>query len=447
MPVYCSYQEWLKDQKSASEFYAVLKKMCIFNTGINCNTFIMPNAEMQKKLISLGNSGDKNKRREFLKHVSALMLQIDLHDKRFQSGTYKNNLGQGVQISAPTSGVFEIKSGKGHSTSCKVKINTSFEPDLQFRSDDDRHNCVVDLVSGEIAVDGDMFTGEHAKKQMEGASEIAESNCNEKLEAWTSIISSVLFDLENKCDAQEPTFRLCGLLTLFTKFCDEVPEHKQCADIVHTTLAYEPLATLYILMQPYSQHQLMPKRLNEEWAFAPHVCSDPKSLIEEFSAKFPCKVDNDKRDTLISEIKSGIGAEKLYNLQDAYSKYCSDLLSGINYPCEMKLWADEVCYFICKRMCHIRKTHDKDAFIELCNTLREVYPGSDHMKESRITDDKFWEGFDREKEMSEIGDFLNSFCCFQCCPDDKSGLSHQCAEHLKGGKPSKYLKMLVKLNA
>jgi len=444
MPVYCNYQQWLEDQKSAADFYQALKRMCVLSTGINCNTFIMPNAELQKKLVKLS-QGSKHERRDFLKAVQSHMLQIDLHDKRFQPGTYKNNLGQGVVISAPSGGVFEIKSGKGHTTSAKVKINTSFEPDLQFRSDEDRHNCVADLVSGEIATDGDMYTGSHNPK-MEGASELAADDCNEKLEAWNAIINSVAFDLETKCPAQEPTFRMCGLLTLLTKYGEETPEHKDCAKIIHTALAYEPLACLYILMQPYSSNQLMPKRLNDEWAFAPTVCEDPKSLIDNFKQMFPCAIDMGKRDSIISEIKSGIGADKLYNLQDAYAKHCSELFSGINYPCEMKLWCDEVCYYICKRMCHIRKTNDKSAFVDMCNTLREVFPGNDHAKESRIADDKFWEGFDREKEMSEISGFLSSFCCFQCCPND-SGLSNQCAEHLKGSKPSKYLKMLVKLNS
>lgn len=448
MPVYCSYKQWLSEQKSLNEYYRTLEQLCVFlDGGPRCNTFIVPSPELMKKLISLANSGDKFKRKEFFKHLSSMMLQIDIHDKKFQPGTYKNNLGQGVQISAPSAGVFEIKSGKGFSTSCKVKLNTSFEPDLQFRSDDDKHNCIAEIVSGEIATDGEMFTGNHVgHNKMEGASEFVSSDCNTKLSAWKEIINSVEIELEYKCNPSEPAVRLCGLLKYLMKHSDMVPEHKHCAELTHCALSYEPLASLYILMQPFSNNQLMPKRLNKEWCFAQYVCSDPKALMHEFKEKFPCMVDKSKRDSIIAEIKEGIGADKLYNLQEAYSKYCTELFSVVNYPCEMKLWADEVCYFISKRMCHIRATHDKDAFISMCETLCDVFPGNDYAKESRIADEKFWEGFDREKEMSEVTGFLNSFCCFQCCPCD-DGLSKHCAEYLEGQSKSEYFKVLIDLNS
>lgn len=448
MPIYCNYEQWLKEQKGPiADYYDALRNNCVIGEGLKCNTLIIPTAEQIKHLIKLSN-GDKRERREFLQRVSAHMLQVDLHSKQFQPGTYKNNnRSQSVLISAPSNGVFELGSGQGHKTKASLKLVTNFEVDWKYTVDEDRNNCIVQVISGEIAIDGDVFTGEQPirNKPVKGSGEVSHDSCNGKLESWHAIIGSVMFDLEHKCNPSEPTARLCGLLKHLLMHCDKVPELKHCADIVHVAMSYEPLAALYILMQPYGGKQLMPQRLNDEWCFAPYVCEDPNALMHEFKEKFPCSVDKSQRDSIISQIKSEVGMSKLYELQDAYTNHCKSLFSSINYPCEMKLWCDEVSYFISKRMCRIRKSHDKEEFIALCKTLHESFPGDDYSAESRIGDDKFWEGIGREHEMKDIEHFLNSYCCLQCCPCDDS-LSKECSQYFTGSKPSNYLRSILMLN-
>lgn len=448
MPVYCSYTNWLAHQKDRS-YQDVLNTLCI--NEIKCNTFIMPDSGLVKKLISMS-TGTKEKRRECLKTVLAMMLQINVSDRNFKPGTYKNNLGQSVKISAPSNGKFTIMSGKGFSTKCEIKINTSFEPDLQFRSEgsepQSRHMCVCDIVSGEIAIDGEAYTGvQSAKDVLMGGSEFVASEINTKLQAWEEIISSFEIELEHKTSLAEPQVRLCGLLKYIMLKSEEVSEYNHYADLVHTAICFEPLAALYILMQPYGSHQLLPTQVNEDWSFSPYVYDgNPKELFDQFCSKFPSKIDSAKRDEVIRSIKESQGINKLYDLQEVYEK-CNELFSVINYPCEMKLWCDEVCFYICQHMKEIRRNYNVTGFRELCDNLQRIYPGKDHKAESIINHEDYWNGFDKSKEIKGVSDFVDSFCCFQhCCCCDKGTLASNCASTLVTTKPSKFLKNLIYLN-
>jgi hypothetical protein len=403
----------------------------------------MPDTATIKKLASMS-SGNKEKRRECLKLVLATMIQINVSDPGFKPGTYKNNLGQGVKISASSNGKFSITSGKGFTTKAEIVIDKSFEPDLQFRGDADRHMCVCNLVSGDIAIDGDSFVGtQPVREAMMGGSEYVVSDCNIKAQAWEEIIASTEIELECKIPLAESQSRLCGLLKFVMMKSGEVSEYHRYADLIHTAIAYEPLAALYILMQPYGVG-LMPEQVGEDWSFAPFICEDPKGLVQEYCGMFPCKIDKSKREQLVSSLHREQGINKLYDLQEIYAEKCSEMFSSINYPCEMKLWCDEVCFYICNRMSVIRKTHDVAAFRELCESLRRIYPGKSHKSESIINHDDYWNGFDKSKEIRNVGEFVKSCCFFQsCCCCEVPSEWESCLTPMH---KSKYFKNLIYLN-
>lgn len=434
MPVYCSYGKWLIEHNK--KFYEYLQSMCINPDDLRCNTLISPNAELVGKLSKMTS---KVARRDAIKIVQALQIQIDLHDKNFAPGTYRNNIGQGLQISAPSGGVFEIKSGRGFGTTAKVKLASSFEPDLKFKSDEDRNMCIVELVSGEIATDGESFLGNQPSRPVKGSSELSEGSKNPRLEAWKAIEHISKFELRNGGNLDEAQSRLCGLLKFILMEVDSVSEYSSDAKIICTALCYEPLASLYVLLQPYGKG-LLGSRFDAEWGFAPHVSSDPHGLYREFCDKFPCTIDMDQRTTLIAELKSHPGLAKVDELQEAYEGQCEKLFSGINYPCGQKLWADEVCFFICNRMKAIRASKSCDDLCKLFEVLESVYPGQDHKAESKMGSEEYWQGLEMQNEIKEVSQFIASNCCLQCC------LGDDCKDCVRSLSPSKYLKNLIKLN-
>jgi hypothetical protein len=441
MTIYCSYGPWLLEHNK--KFYSILTELCMKPDDIRCNTLISPNADLLKKL---GSISTKAARRDALKLCNALQIQIDLHDKSFTPGTYKNNLGQGFQISAPSNGTFEIKSGRGFNTSCKVKLVSNFDVDYQFRSDEDRHMCIVELVSGDIATDGDMFTGTQMNRPVRGSSEMTTSGSNMRLESWKAIEHATNFELRNKQSLDEAQSRLCGLLKLMLMKVDSVPEYAQDAQIVHTALCYEPLASLYILLQPHGERPLLNSRFDKDWCFAPYICEDPHGLYSEFCSKFPCSVDQDERAKLVAEVINTPGISKIDELQDAYEQSCNKLFGNINYPCGQKLWADEVCYYICVQMKQIRANHDAEGFYKLCKNLENVYPGKDHKAESKFGSEEYWNGIEMSNEIKEVGHFAKSFCCLQCSPNGGE-LAESCKPCLRPLKPSCYMRVLMELNA
>jgi len=446
MPAYCSYSEWLKNHDK--QYLSALEATCIVGNGndIRCNTLIVPNSADSKKLSGLGLSGDRHKRKEFIQKASAMMLRVNVSDPTFKPGVYANNLVQGVKISAPANGKFTIHSGKGFGTKGEISIRKDFEADLQFKRDDPRHMCVCELVSGDIAIDGEAHNGARpTETPMEGGSEIVHSDCSTKVQAWSDIIATTETELTIGCPVAEAQVRLCGLMQHIILESEKIEEYKSCADIVHTALSFEPLAALYVLMQPYSDQQLMHSRLNDDWAYAPFLCEEPKGLYDKFASMFPSKIDKSKRDSIIASIKESIGVNKLYNLQDMYNEKCAELFSDINYPVHMKLWCDEVSYYITTRMKEIRKNKDVGAFRDLCESLARIYPGKNHKSESIINSDEYWSGFDKSREVKGVSEFIDSFCCFQCCHEGGS-LSSECSSHLIPVKPSAYLKSLLYLN-
>jgi hypothetical protein len=445
MPIYCNYEQWLRDHNK--DLYNVFDSLCYFSEGgIRCNTLICPDANLKKKMITMAKSNKKTERRELRQLLSALQLRIDLHDPKFVAGTYANNLGQSVQIGAPSGGVLELKTGKGFATVCKVKINTTFEPELQFRAEEDRHMCVVDMTSGEIAVDGDLFTGVQQIRKTQGSSEVVQGKSNGALETWNATICAIRSELRAGSDVYEPLARVCGLLEWIMRKHAEIPEYETHAHLIRTTLSYEPLATLYLLLQPYGNSPLLDSRFFSEWCFAPYVDSDPKATYDKFCSHFKCKVDMDARSKYVSEIKSERGLGKVDELQDVYIKHCESLFSGIGYPCEQKLWADEICFYICKRMQAIRAKHDIEAFDDLCGILRDIFPGRDHKGETKIGSEKYWRGVEMGKEISEVSSFAESFCCLQCCPDVGS-LAQECRDTcLLPMQKSTYLRNLILMN-
>jgi hypothetical protein len=436
---YCSYGPWLSSH--APKFLAILDRICIKGDEIRCNTLICPNAELVGKLSKM--LENKTERRNALKICNSLQLQIDLHDKKFMPGTYKNNLGQGVQISSPSNDTFEIKSGKGFATIAKVKLNKTFDPDLQFRSDEDRHMCVVDIVSGEIAIDGDPHMAAQPIRPIKGSSEFT-TNGNPRLEAWNAIVNSIRFELKHKTSLDEPLARLCGIMKLLLKKKDEIVEYEKEGKIIRTAICYEPLASLYVLMQPYGTNPILSTRFDKEWSFAPYIPSDTHALYAEFYDAFPCGIDHDAKSTIVSELKTAAGIGKVDELQDAYRDNCEKLFGSIGFPCGQKLWADEVCFYICHRMSEIRKNHDVGAFDKLCSNLAGLYPGVDHKKESKFGSEDYWNSFDMSNEVKNIEGFINSFCCLQCCPDEMSNTyKERCVHSLT---PSNFTKVFLYLN-
>ena len=441
MPIYCSYGQWLLEHNK--KFYDILVKFCLRPDEIRCNTLISPNDAIVSKMAK---ANTKESRREAMKLCNALQIQIDLHDKNFSPGTYKNNAGQGLQISAPSNGTFEIKSGKGFATTAKVKIANSFEPDMQYRSDEDRHMCVVELISGEIAVDGELFLGTQTTRPVKGSSEFTSTSKNIRLEAWHAIVCATKFELRNKLALDEAQSRLCGLLKFILKKIDSVPEYAEDAKVIRMALCYEPLASLYILLQPFGQSPILNKRFDDDLSYAPFICEDPHGLYNEFCEKFPCTIDHDERNKLVSEMIASDGITKIDEIQSIYFEQCKKLFSGVNFPCEQKLWADEVCYYICMQMKAIRASGDCDAFCKLCETLEQVYPGKSHQSESKLGSEEYWSELTTANEIADVTKFTKSFCCLQCCPSEGE-LAESCKGCLRPTRASNFLKMIIELNA
>lgn len=435
MPVYCSFGSWLLDNKK--DYQGILRSLCY--DEIRCNTFIVPDSALMTKMSTMSR-GDKVKRRECSKMISAMMIQINVSSKDFRPGSYKNNLGQSVKISAPTNGKFTIMSGKGYATKAEISINKTFEPDLQFNRDEDRHMCVCDIVSGEIAIDGEPYTGSQPirSEKTEGGSEFVVSQRNLRVEAWMEIVNSTSVEISCGLSLTEAQVRLCGLLKFVMIKSETISEYNHYADIIHTAMCHEPLAALYILTQPHSEHPLLNQQVIEDWGFAPYI-GDAKSIYHQFCEKFPSKIDSAKRSHIIGEIKQAHGVDKLYDLQEAYGKHCKDLFAVINYPCEMKLWCDEVCFYICNKMRSIRS--GGGSIDELADTLSRIYPGKNHMDESIINTDEYWNGFDKNAEIRNVSSFVNSGCCFQSC------CCGECSAKTENVTRSTFLKNLIMLNS
>lgn len=435
MPAYCSFANWVSAHNKP--YQEILSSLCY--DEIRCNTFVVPNSALITKMSAMSR-GDKVKRRECSKMVSAGMIQINVSSKDFRPGTYKNNLGQSVKISASANGKFVIMSGKGHATKAEISINKTFEPDLQFNRDEDRHMCVCDLVSGEIAIDGEPFTGSQPLRsdKTEGGSEFVASSGNMRVEAWMEIVNTTGVEISCGVPLTEAQVRLCGLLKFVMIKSETISEYNHYADIIHTALCCEPLAALYVLTQPLSGNPLLNQQVIEDWGFAPYI-GDAKAVYHQFCEKFPSKIDSAKRSHIINEIKQAHGVDKLYDLQEAYSNHCKDLFSGIDYPCDMKLWCDEVCFYICNKMHMIRK---KDGSIhELADTLSRIYPGKNHAAESIINSDEYWNGFDKGAEIRNISTFVGSGCCFQSC------CCSECSAKTENVTRSTFLKNLIMLNS
>ncbi len=435
MPVYCNYNNWLSAHNKA--YHEILSNLCY--DDIRCNTLVVPNAALITKMSSMSR-GDKTKRRECSKMISAGMIQINVSSKDFRPGTFKNNLGQSVKISAPTNGKFTIMSGKGYATKAEITINKTFEPDLQFNRDDDRHMCVCDIVSGEIAIDGEPYTGVQPirSEKTEGGSEFVASHQNMRAEAWLEIINTTSVEISCGIPLTEGQVRLCGLLKFVMMKAGSISEYNHYADIIHTAMCHEPLATLYILTQPLGEHSLLNQQVIEDWGYAPYI-GDAKVVYQQFCEQFPSKIDPSKRSQIISEIKQAHGVNKLYDLQEAYANHCKELFSHINYPCEMKLWCDEVCFYICNKMKDIRKSNG--SVHELNDTLTRIYPGKNHSTESIINSDEYWNGFDKGVEVRNISSFVNSGCCFQSC------CCGECCAKTENVTRSTFLKNLIMLNS
>lgn len=448
MQVYCSIAVW--QQENNKDFYELQEKLCL---DLHSSTFINPNKEMLTEMKKLIKSKNKADRRKLGSLIRSLYLKVNLRDKNFRAGKYATlNDNSTVEISDPSAGTFTIKSGKDFKTIAKVKINNSFEPEWKYGTEDDKNMCVVDLISGEISHEGIKFTANMVSnvQKMTGASEYVKSSINRKLLNAEEVIATTRAELEQKVPVMHAAVCSAGLLKFVMMKCNEIPEYHDIGKNLHLLLCCEPFAFWYIAVQPFSSNQAMPSRLIEEWQFAPCVHPNFSSLWEEFCEKFPVDINaNDCNEIKNSILESG-GKLIASDLQEAYEEKCRSLFSNVNqFPCEQKLWLDEVCFYICSQMCEIRKNHDVSRFNQMCDVLKNTYPGNDHKSECIFGSEKYWEQIAGHSDVKNVKDFVESFCCLKRCHSGNDKLAHKCKEvleSLSGAKPSQRLKNTILLN-
>lgn len=447
MNVYCSIDNWIREHNP--KFHELLASICLNN--LFGKTFVNPSKGQVDEYVKMSKSKNKADRRTLVSKIRSHYINIDLHDKNFAPGKYPTiNNNNTVDISAATAGVFTIKSGKDLKSVYKVKLNTTFEPEWIYRDNIDKNMCVVDFVSGEMSHEGITLTGiAQPNAKMDGASEYVKSN-NLKMLNWSEVTESTYSEIRLNVPIVHAAVTCAGLLKFILLKNESVPEYTEIGKLIHTTMCYEPFAMWYILVQPFSQNQFMPERLIEEWGFAPCVHPDFCALWEEFANKYPTDVDHKECDALIADMKDSAGIFVIEDLQEMYKNNCVKLFSHIaNFPCEQKLWADEVCYYICNKMAHIRKTGDLDEYKQLCETLKNNYPGKNYKGECLITTKDYWEKLASKNQINDMKTFASSFCCMKHCHSGTDELGKSCESTLRelsGRKPSTRLINTILLN-
>jgi hypothetical protein len=450
MNIYCNIDTWIKEHNP--EFAKLKAKLCL--RELYGKTFINPTKAQVASYVKLSKTKDKAERKNLNSMIRSHYLNVDLHSKNFVPGKYATlNNNATVEISAPTSGVFTIKSGKDLKSVYKVKINNTFEPEWKYKVDEDKDMCVVDFVSGDINYEGTTLTGisqPHAKHV--GGSEYVENDTNKKLLNWGEVTGATYSELKHKTSVVHAAVTCAGLLQFLLDNREKIPEYNDVGKIVHVAMCCEPFAMWYILVQPFSSHGMLPNRLITEWEFAPCVHPDFCALWEEFAQAFPTNINCSQRTELVGNIREmGGGKFSIDELRETYETKCNSLFSHIpNFPCEQKLWADELCFYICDKMQKIRQEKDLAAFKELCDTLKNQFPGKNHKEESIIASELYWKKVANDTEKDKMQVFIESFCCLKCthCADDK--LSHACNETLRelsGRKLSNRLKNTIRLNS
>jgi hypothetical protein len=448
MNVYCSIGNWIREHNP--DFDKLQASLCL--EGLFGKTFVNPSKEQVAEYTKLAKSKNKADRRILVSKIRSHYLNVDIHEKSFAPGKYATiNNNNTVEISAPSAGTFTVKSGKDLKSVYKIKLNPTFEAEWKFRIDEDKNMCVADFVSGEMSHEGITLTGiVQPQARLEGGSEYVKSSINMKMLNWYEVTGATCQEIKNKVPIIQAAVTCAGLLQYILLENEKVPEYTEIGKLVHTAMCYEPFAMWYILVQPFSENQALPGRVIEEWNFSPCVHPEFSRLWDEFAQKYPNEINHEECKALVADAANAGGKFSIDELRDSYADNCQKLFGHIaHFPCEQKLWMDEVCFYICHKMCAVRKNNDESAFKELCDTLKNHYPGIDHKNECKIASEEYWARIASKSDVSRAHEFINSFCCMKHCHCGPDALSKQCEDTLKsldGAKPSRRLINTILLN-